>query len=666
MWVVDMDPVLTLVRAFHYASFLSLAGTLAFLGFIAEPAFSRRVAAADIAAFRTRLARLNWAALVVGVLTGAMWLLLEARSMSGRPFAQVFAQGIVGIVLTRTHFGEDWQLRGLLILPLALALFLAAGKRASLVARLSFWAALALAAAELAMIAGAGHAMEGEGWTGDLHLAGDCTHLLAAAAWIGGLVPLALLFAAARRGGGAAWVTAARDATYRYSLLGIIAVGTLLVTGTLNSIFLVGSVPALLGTDYGRLLLLKLALFLTMVTFAAINRQWLAPQLSETPGTELAVLRQLQRNALIEAMLAALVLLVVGVLGTTAPALHVQPEWPLPFKLSLDVLETEPGPQLQSIVAAVVALGGVVLLVYGLLRPRQRMLQMLIGLFVFLATGWWPLQFMVVTAYPTSFYNSAVPLTAPSVMAGATVFAANCAACHGADGKGDGPLAANLAVRPADLTAAHIFGHSDGDLFWWISHGIPEGGMPGFAAVLNEEKRWDVINFVHARASALQPGVLLPEVTPGPAPPAPDFVFEQNGHQGTLRQATAKAPVLLVLYRLPEALPRLRQLAAAKDRLAAAGLRLLALPIGPAPQDAESGTLPEFAATSAADTAKAYALFAGADPGADCEFLIDRAGYLRARWAGTAAPPDTTALLAELDRLARMPLQQAAVHVHAH
>jgi putative copper export protein/mono/diheme cytochrome c family protein len=662
-----MDPVLTLVRAFHYAAFLSLAGTLAFLGFIAEPAFSGRVAGAGVAAFRTRLARLNWAALVVGVLTGAMWLLLEARSMSGRPFAQVLAQGIVGIVLTRTHFGEDWQLRGLLVIPLALALFLSAGKRVSLITRLSFWAALALAAAELAMIAGAGHAMEGEGWTGALHLAGDGTHLLAAGAWIGGLVPLALLFAAARRGGGAAWVAAARDATFRFSLLGIIAVGTLLATGILNSIFLVGSVPALLGTEYGRLLLLKLALFLTMVTFAAINRQWLAPQLSEAPPADLAILRQLQRNALIEAVLAALVLLVVGVLGTTAPALHVQPEWPLPFKLSLATLETEPGPRLQAIAASLVALGGVVLLVYGLLRPRQRVTQMLIGLFVFLATGWWPFQFMVVTAYPTSFYNSAVPLTAPSVIKGATVFAANCAACHGADGKGDGPLAANLAVRPADLTAAHIFGHSDGDLFWWISHGIPEGGMPGFATVLDESKRWDVINFVHARASALQPRVLLPEVTPGPAPQAPDFVFEQNGHQSTLRQAVTKAPVLLVLYHLPDALTRLRQLAAAKEQLAGAGLRLLALPIGAAPQDAEAGALPDFAATSDADTAKAYALFEGADPGADCEFLIDRAGYLRARWSATAAPPpDATALLAQLDRLARMPLQQAAVHVHAH
>jgi hypothetical protein len=51
-------------------------------------------------------------------------------------------------------------------------------------------------------------------------------------------------------------------------------------------------------------------------------------------------------------------------------------------------------------------------------------------------------------------------------------------------------------LRP-DLTAEHIYGHSDGDLFWWISNGIGEA-MPPFAAVLDETARWNLIDF-HSR-----------------------------------------------------------------------------------------------------------------------------------------------------------------------
>ncbi len=61
-------------------------------------------------------------------------------------------------------------------------------------------------------------------------------------------------------------------------------------------------------------------------------------------------MRQLQRNSLIEAALGAAVLLVIGVLGTTPPALHAQPEWPLPFSLSFATLEADPSARLQAIV----------------------------------------------------------------------------------------------------------------------------------------------------------------------------------------------------------------------------------------------------------------------------------------------------------------------------
>ena len=452
--------------------------------------------------------------------------------------------------------------------------------------------------------------------------------------------------------------------------MGVVAVAILLATGILNSVFLVGSIPSLLGTDYGRLLMLKIARFLTLVVFAAINRQWLAPQLATPAGPESAgALRQLRRNALIEAALGALVLIVLGKLGTTPPALHVQPEWPLPFRLSLDALEESPEARLEAVLAGAGAVCGLALLGYGLYRPRRRMIQTLFGLLAFLALGWQPLQFMIVTAYPTSFYRPGVPLTVQSVARGARIYADNCAACLGADGRGDGPLAKGLAVKPADLTAEHIFEHADGDLFWWINQGIPEGGMPGFAGAIEERQRWDVINFIHVRASALQPAALVPEVTPGPAPLAPDFAFDQGGRADTLREAAAKGPLLLLFYRLPSSQERLKQLAAAERELNQLGLRLLALPLEAPAADAESAPpLPDFAAATSPDAANAYALFAGGADLRQCEFLIDRAGFIRARWRATADAglPGEETLAAELGRLARLPLAQLEhAHVHA-
>jgi hypothetical protein len=150
--------------------------------------------------------------------------------------------------------------------------------------------------------------------------------------------------------------------------------------------------------------------------------------------------------------------------------------------------------------------------------------------------------------------------------------------------------------------------------------------------------------------------------------PAPDFDFDQAGRQERLRQASAKAPLLLVLYRLPFSQRRLDQLAAAEGPLQAAGLRLLAVPIDPQGADAEAAApLPDFAAATGPDTAKVYAVFEGARGVRHCEFLVDGAGFLRARWESEtpAGLADPALLTTQLERLARLPIEEQA-HVHAH
>ena len=103
------------------------------------------------------------------------------------------------------------------------------------------------------------------------------------------------------------------------------SVGTLLVTGIINSWYLVGSVTALTGTDYGRLLLAKIALFAIMLTFAAFNFLRLTPRIAqrESADTAARALRQLRSNATIEATVGAVVIAVVAVLGTLPPASHI-------------------------------------------------------------------------------------------------------------------------------------------------------------------------------------------------------------------------------------------------------------------------------------------------------------------------------------------------------
>ena len=88
---------------------------------------------------------------------------------------------------------------------------------------------------------------------------------------------------------------------------------------------LVGSFRALLVTDYGRLLLLKIAAFAIMVAFAAVNRLWLTPRLALVPKevAHPSALSALRRNTLIEIALGLAIFAMVGVLGTLHPAIHL-------------------------------------------------------------------------------------------------------------------------------------------------------------------------------------------------------------------------------------------------------------------------------------------------------------------------------------------------------
>jgi putative copper resistance protein D len=159
-----------------------------------------------------------------------------------------------------------------------------------------------------------------------VHLASDAMHLLAASAWVGALPGLAYVLRYAGDVARPERFSLAVSATQRFSASGTISVSALVMTRLINAWYLVGSVPALWGTEYGRLLLWKLLIFATMLVLAAINRLRLTPRLPTattivTPSRN--ALARLRRNTWLELAGGVAVVGIVAALGLAMPAMHM-------------------------------------------------------------------------------------------------------------------------------------------------------------------------------------------------------------------------------------------------------------------------------------------------------------------------------------------------------
>ena len=238
--------------------------------------------------------------------------------MSGLPFGEAMTWNVLSTVLSETQFGLVSEIR------FALAIILAACLTYDRVVPVR-WPALGSALGLIAAIAWTGHGGATLGAMGNLHLTADVLHLIAAAAWIGGVLPLTLLLVSAQRHQNIEWASLTRDSVVRFSTLGIVTVGTLFATGIVNAWILVGSVRALLFTEYGQLLTLKLVAFGLMLMFAAVNRFFFTPQLALPieDKARIGSLRQLTRNSATEFALGLGIFAIVGLLGTMHPAIHM-------------------------------------------------------------------------------------------------------------------------------------------------------------------------------------------------------------------------------------------------------------------------------------------------------------------------------------------------------
>jgi len=656
----DLDPegglTLALARGLSVAALLSVFGTLAFRTAVGPRVFPRMPAATVVAvkAGLLRLARLGLGAQLLATLA---WLALQSDDMAGASSVRD-ALSAIPAVLSGTMFGHLVALQLAAIPAVALAL----GRRDR-----RQRAACGLAGLATVLEAGHSHAaaMSPRSW---LLLGSDILHLLAAGAWLGGLAPLLLVVALA----------APRDAAAAarwFSPLGKLCLVVIAATALVQGWVLVASVPGLVGTGYGWMALVKAALFGVLFAFAAANRYRLAPALLR--GDPARARRALVRSIGVQTAFGGAVVVAAAVLSGLPPAMHAQPVWPFPVRLSLDAVSEDPDLRNEAIGAGVALACAAALLPLALLvRRRGRWLVAVAAA----AIAWFAvphLDLLLVPAYPTSFQQSPTGFAASTIVEGAALYPGQCASCHGAEGHGDGAAAQGLPVPPADLTAAHLWMHADGEMFWWLSHGIeaPQGGMamPGFARTLTPEQRWDLIDDVRARNAGLvvqAAGVWSPPLQ------APGFQARcDGGRTRTLADLRGRF-VRLVIGTAPPR-PDLRRpdppgLDPSRPDPPAPDSPAPDPPVTTVLATAEPTAHPGPGLCIADDAAlpTAYGIVSGLAPPdlAGAQVLIDGEGWLRAVQPGRpgAGWNDTRRLAATIRQLQADPIARGAEDDHAH
>ena len=145
---------------------------------------------------------------------------------------------------------------------------------------------------------------------------------------------------------------------------------------------------------------------------------------------------------------------------------------------------------------------------------------------------------------PTSTAHQKNPLAGQhaAVAAGAKLYTANCAGCHGATGQGSGNIPA-LSQGPTQSVP-------DGEVFWFITTGSVANGMPAWGS-LAEEQRWQIVSYLKSlkdsakeNKSGAPPAKFTPTVTsaPLPEPPFADFRVEQPGKTRKISSQDLPAP----------------------------------------------------------------------------------------------------------------------------
>ncbi len=240
--------------------------------------------------------------------------------MSGQPL--LHSLSAVPLVITATHYGHVWLIRPAMLVVLWIAWWLCRGRRDAPAPWIAMLAAFAVFAFSRSA---SGHAAD----AGDFGVQEfiDWLHLLSMSVWVGGVfAALLAVFPALRL---CATCSPAQLAQFarRLSRSSAIALGVVVVTGIYNAWMRLGTLPALVDTEYGRTLCIKLILVGLVIALSTVNRfvhvrravAAAAADHGDAARGNTASIRQFSRTILAQSAFMIAVLIAVGFLLTGMP-----------------------------------------------------------------------------------------------------------------------------------------------------------------------------------------------------------------------------------------------------------------------------------------------------------------------------------------------------------
>ncbi len=293
--------LLALARGLFVACVLSSFGAALF-GSLLMPPIARRLESHLCDLIERRCLAVVWWSVLAALAAGLAWLVLEAHVMAE---AHGLAETIAAVpsVLTASRFGQVLALQALALAGVGVAAAIIRGP--SVLATI-------LAGLAASLEAGHSHAFAmSHGFS--VLLLSQILDLLAAGAWLGGLLPLLMVV-------GQAPLDVAELAARRFSTLGSVAVAILAATALLQGVLLAGGLAGLTGTAYGAMLLTKAALFAVLILLAAVNRLRFTPSLGGPHGE--GSRRALLATIAVETAIGLGVVLAASVLSGLEPGMH--------------------------------------------------------------------------------------------------------------------------------------------------------------------------------------------------------------------------------------------------------------------------------------------------------------------------------------------------------
>ncbi|MBA3756777.1 MAG: CopD family protein [Nitrosomonas sp.] len=582
------------------------------------------------------------------VLLGLLGILATTTSEATGIASDVWNPGTWFEIVQQTRIGHIWVARALLAIALLGVILAIRNKH-----RVRWHYILCAVTASFPLIAGSLISHSGAEEISFESVAPYALHILLAGAWFGALPAFLLIIYGHYSKSDQTSLRLNANALKQFSTIALPVMLLLAVTGIIAADRMIDEhYYALVASSYGWLLNAKLTVLAIILVIAHQARYRWLPLFSQTDGTAQAnaAVAQLKKWVRIEFILALLLVLLATILANTLPAKHTMIEnWPYPFRFSINATWDEPNVQEMVWFGLALFIVALSTIWFGIKINWNQKKRILVPSVLTITALILALPPLAIEAYPETYLKPAVSFDAISISNGSQLFAENCVNCHGPQGKGTGVILDPEIKDPTDLlTEPHTAKYTVGNVFHWLSHGIPGTDMPGFSATLSEENRWDLINYLHALSRGFDARLLGSMIVPeNPAVASPVFTYvAHDGSGANLKDFRLQKNVLMVLFSWPQSQQRLNQLKDAYDEIRALNTEILAIPNREL-NDQEllqiTNSVPFPVVTEGwTEIKNSYWLYRrvrtvpdlsgkGMFPG-HMEFITDRFGYLRARW----------------------------------